>query len=731
MTAFFQIMISFAAVAVLAAFVARRTKLPSALAPLPVLCGVMVFTVLCGYLGLLPLAVWTLYALAAAALLSMLITAKKGGFRALLTPGFVLFCVCGVACLALLAARKPVPQGWDEFSLWATAAKLTKSSNGIFSAAASGYPWPNTQKPGLPTLSYFFNFFGEYAAWRMYAAYDLLMISVWAAAVGSLRWRDWKIVVPTSLAMFLLQYLPVYTRNIYCDFSYITSYADYPMAILTMGVLAWYYHVSRLYKQREAGKNLLCTSGKRLAGMALPLAVMSAAVTLCKDTGLPLACIAAMVVGVDLLLAGGEEHPAKWRAWLPKISVPGAMFAGAGAIFLASSKFLNSLGAAQGSVGGDSDMGYATLLVEGTKQLFGLPAGAAGAPYVEKFAAIKAEMISLFLPAAGGGNNVTMLGCGLFVMLLVWLLCAATALLCTDKLHRRSAVLYGVFSTLGFWAYYIFIGFTYVYVFKKDGTASIIDYNRYINTYYMLWVGTAVVLLALGAALGSRLKNSLTLGTLVLSTAFLVRFTQLVQPQLCVLAYPDAVYADVAAVHTRAAAVKAQLAPGDKVFYVNDGDNGLGWFRNHYELLPENILMYSNGGGVFGDPRYFESVDAAAYLERQNPVIPREEFAAYLVRHDCKYVYLDDAYSEFYESYRALLSDGGQENYQGRTILYKVNVTGTPVYADMEPADTVYPWEVDANGTVAPNKNYETRVKMVNATDCVRLTPVEMEVPNP
>lgn len=778
MTPFFQTLLSFAAVVVLAAFAARTTKLPSGLAPLPVLCGVMVLCVLGGYLGVLPQTVWLIFALALAALVHMALTAKQGGFRALLTPGFVLFCVAGVVFIGFLAVRKPVPQGWDEFSLWATAAKLTKTSDMIYSAAPSGYPWPNTQKPGFPTLSYFFNFFGPYEAWRMYAAYDLLMVAVWSAALGSFRWKHWQLSVPVTVVMFLLPYLPVYARSIYCDFSYLSAYADYPMAILTAGALVWYYHMARLHK---IGHPPLQSGNALCARLALPLAVMAAAIVLCKDTGLPLACIAAMVITVDLLFVnasggnvkiGAEKADkkatsktananattnananantkkskakpgaaaaktvtislkAKLASWLSCFGVSAAMFAGAGGIFLASSRYLASLGTAQGSVGGDSDMGYATLLIEGTKQLLGLSAGEAGAPYVEKFSVIKAEMIKLFMPAEGGANNVTMLGCGLFVLLAVWAMCAVTAVLCKDKLHRRTTVLYGVFSTLGFFAYYIFIGFTYVYVFKKEGTASIIDYNRYINTYYVLWLGAAAVLLALGAAYGSRFKNSLTLGTLALGSVLLFRFTQLVQPQLCMIDYPDAVYTEVNAVRARAQAVQAVMEPGARVFYVNDsGDNGLGWFRSHYELLPGNILEYGNGGDMFADPRHFETLDAAAYVENYKPVLPREEFAAYLVQHGCEYVYLDVAYSEFYESYRALLPEGGQESYQGRSLLYKVNVKGSPVYEDMTAADMTYAWEADSEGNVAVNKNGETRVKMVNAVECVSLTPVAMEVP--
>ena len=123
MTAFLQTCTSFLAIAVLAAFAARQTKLPAGLAPLPVVCGVMVWLVLWGYLGLLVPAAIAVLVLAAAALGWMLATARRGGFRKLLAPGFVVFCLASLGFLTLFAVRQPVAQGWDEFSLWATAVK--------------------------------------------------------------------------------------------------------------------------------------------------------------------------------------------------------------------------------------------------------------------------------------------------------------------------------------------------------------------------------------------------------------------------------------------------------------------------------------------------------------------------------------------------------------------------------------------------------------------------------
>ena len=135
MLAFFQTLVPFAAVCVLCLFVARHTKVPAAMAPLPVMSGIMIFIVLGGYLGFLKPAVALVFCAAAAAASYMIVTRKRGGFRALFTPGLVIFFASSLVFIGYFALHQPVIQGWDEFSLWGTAAKLTKEYNMIYSNA--------------------------------------------------------------------------------------------------------------------------------------------------------------------------------------------------------------------------------------------------------------------------------------------------------------------------------------------------------------------------------------------------------------------------------------------------------------------------------------------------------------------------------------------------------------------------------------------------------------------
>ena len=60
--------------------------------------------------------------------------------------------------------------------------------------------------------------------------------------------------------------------------------------------------------------------------------------------------------------------------------------------------------------------------------------------------------------------------------------------------RRRGIAWFSLWSTLGFAAYYIFIGFTYVYVFSE--AAEMTDYNRYIYPYYTGWLLAALAIFA-------------------------------------------------------------------------------------------------------------------------------------------------------------------------------------------------------------------------------------------
>ncbi len=727
MLQFLQTFISFLALCVICVFVARHTRLKSSLVPLPIICATMVLCVLFGYINLLYQAVLFLHILALAMALYMLITIKKGGFYKVLTPGFLLFIIIGVVFLVLLAIQQPIAISWDEFSMWAYSSKVTKSFGEIYSGIQTGMPFPMTQKPGLPTLSYFFNFIGEFAVWRTYFAYNLLILSVISACIGALDMKHWKIYIPTSIVVFLLNYFYVYTKFLHYNPTYYSSLSDYPMAYVAGGLVAWHFNAVAIYKSSMSLKRfcVIC---------AMPLFFIAGAVTLCKDTGLALALLGIMIVFFDLLFSGAFKGQKKLTiveyvkaVLLPKVSL--AAFAAFSVVlcFVTSSLYIVSLGISVGSVGGASQMSYFTMMSEGIKQLIGLPPSPVGEEFVHIFEQIKTEMIVSFFPhqITGSYNGlINMFGSGFAVVALVLFVCVLIFIFSKNRQIAKSSIIFLGFSSIGFLAYYAFIGFTYVYVFKN----GIVDYPRYINTYYIMWLCALFALFAVAAMQKSRCKNFITLANIGLSAIILFRFTSLIDLRLTFIDYPSSAYSQVVQFENRAQAVKNTIDKGDRLFFVSSFDDGFKWFVYHYNLLPENVLVYSMGGGMFADPLRFETLSAKDYISTGQMVLSLEEFAAYLAMYECDYVFIDEADVAFYESYDEIMSDGAKSAIGADMALYKVNIIGTPEYEEITASDVTYDSELNEDGTVAINKNYDTRYKMTNALDCVSLTPVNVEV---
>ncbi len=757
MIAFWQSFAGLAALAAVAALVAQRTRVPGGLAPMAVCSGAMVWLVGFGFLGLLRPAAWALLLAGAASAVLVIAGLPRSGWRRVFTPGFALFFTASLVFMIYVAVRQPLPYEWDEFSLWSTAAKLTAHYDVIYSEAPIGWPWLGTQKAGLPTFTYLFSMFGGYEPWRLYAAYGVLYASVWAAMTGSLRWRQWNLAVPATVLSFILPYFTVYQRDIYVDYTYLDGMADIPMGAFLFGVFAWYYHA------------------RRARAPLWPACLLVAALTLFKDTGLALACIAAGIMAVDVLFASEERPALRGRALAGRLGFSAALFASTGGAFVASMKYIAALqarvapssGASATSVGGASEMDYVTMMIEGTRMLLGLEPGESAAAFSGRFEEVRAEMIRMFFDTDA---RVTMVGCGLFVMVAVWLVCFLAYGFSVEKLARRRIALYAVLSTRGFWAYYIFIGFTYVFVFKT----GITDYNRYIGTYYIAWIGGSLALLvvcaasenawrsgvrkiaatlsftaafglvlacvgdvklsfvagaAVCAALGlvlalwgrqlNRLREPAVLVVLVTAGLLLARYDTLVFRELCVIDYPDATYSEVARVVNRAEAAAAQLDEDDTVYYVNSTDNGLGWFRTSFALLP-NILSYSHGGGDIS------AASGAAICRSAG------EFAAELAK--CDYLYIDEASDSFWEGYASLFADGGRGYREKGLYLYRISVSPNAQYRPLEPDEVDDPGrELSESGEVLPNEAGQIgafeRVVMLDPEENLRLIPVEMEVP--
>ena len=201
----FDVVLTFAALFGLAAFFTLRCRVHSALSPLVSLCSVSLVLAAAGVAGVLRPAVWAVYLLCFV-LGAATLRQKWQDRKALCTPGAVLFWTMSAAFAVYFALRQPLFTDFDEMSFWGTAAKLTHETGGLYTVAPVSWPWQATQSPCLITLGYFVQALGRYGDWKVYLAYDMLAFACFAALLGRVEWKQYRLAVPLAAVCWCVPY---------------------------------------------------------------------------------------------------------------------------------------------------------------------------------------------------------------------------------------------------------------------------------------------------------------------------------------------------------------------------------------------------------------------------------------------------------------------------------------------------------------------------------------------
>jgi hypothetical protein len=323
------------------------------------------------------------------------------------------------------------------------------------------------------------------------------------------------------------------------------------------------------------------------------------------------------------------------------------LLAATGAAFYAWQVYLSAASRADTSnVGGVEEMGMVQMVLTGAKEL-------AGIGRTEKFSAIMGNMVRNFLQVKN-----TMLGANVIVAALVLAMALGAAVLTKNAALRGQSIRFAVLGLAGFFAFFVFIGFTYVYVFTDAISETLVGYERYIYPYLLGWL-IAAAALVLRAFDDERFPDLLSGGFLA-ATLLLGALVWLRLPlNLTVFAGHDALYADRRETQAMSAEVQ-QLIPKDaKIFFVSQGDDGNRWFLYTYELYPW-YLDYSGasrqgGGGTFAVPGT-QAPDDLTALYYHYYTAP--ELLDCIRTRGCDYVFIDHLDAQFAESYGALFSDG-------------------------------------------------------------------------
>ena len=466
----FCVMAALAALFLGSAAFTLKARVPAGLAPLVTLSCIVAVLTLAGMAGVLYPAAWAVYALCAAGGVWALLPPKEGKKRyyaQLATPGSVTFWALALAFAVYFFVRQPMATVSDEFSLWATAVKVTKVDNSLYSTATLGTPWAVTQNPGLPLLSYFFQFFGRYADWKIYLAYDVLFFAVYAAVLSVLPWKQWRVAVPMAAVLWVTPFFfTVYNHTIYLTTVYLSSYGDIPAGLVFGSAVA----VWLALRQQD---------GPRWA--VLPVLALAANL---KANDFVLSLAAAGLIAVDAwLFCDGKFKQGLAR----RTGFVVACFAAPMAVYylwnIRYVGWLVSRNASEGGVG-ETTASMGAVVINGVKILLGRPVTGFFAEREPQFRQAMADMGHQFwtsdgkLGMIGQGRNIVVLIAVVFVVAL------ATA--GSRRLRLRIGSM-GVLSAVCFLGYNLELALSYGFIFKPFQAERLDDYNRYIESYYIGW----------------------------------------------------------------------------------------------------------------------------------------------------------------------------------------------------------------------------------------------------
>lgn len=648
--------VSLAALLVLSFALVKFCRVPAGAAPVTALCGIMLWVSTLACFNAVRAAGWCVFAFSAVLAALCAWRFKKEDLTILKDPALIAFAVLSVLLLLLFAVRQPIYTTWDEYSFWGTATRIVKLNDLLYTVSEIGWAWPATQKPGLILLSYFFEFFGEYAEWRAIYAYDVLMLAAFCGIVSAAGVKKWHVMVPALALCVLIPYACTLYRSLdYPSFLYLSVLSDVPMGVLFAACVGVYYALSR-------------------RGAPLwPVTVLLAALTFVRDTALPLAMIAAVIVCADLLFCRGltakETRRPLWFDFgrcICFFAAPVVVFVG-WVVYLQTALQVDPMG----DLGGTETISTGTMLVQGVLQLLGIGT-------TEKYATIMTNMVRQYWTL-----NMTVLGSGVRVTVVALGIAGLAFLFSADKHHRRRCLWFAVLSVMGFVVFYLFNGFCYAFIFKDYVYETLVGYERYLYPYYIGWLLAGVGLLAVTAAEKQRLvPGTAGLALFALLALFGWRVSAYLTPGYGVLDYNRNIMQESYEVRETAEEVQEILDdPAERIFFISQGDNGSKWFEYSCMLLPLQ-LDYSYGGGTLCLPE--TKVKDTRYHIR----LSQQELCDYIRQQACVYLFVETADDILRQDYGTLFSDGLALAQQGPAI-YRVAEDGGEGLLCFEPVQAV------------------------------------------
>ena len=637
----------------LSAILVRRTGVGPAAAPLAALSLAALVLLAGGLLNALPLAGLVLLLGGIWGMTAEGVLARRAGRpdpdqAALDHPAAKVFWALAVVLAVYFARLQPDFLNFDEYSFWGTAAKLMADNDQLYTLCDAGLPWQMTELAGLPLVSYFFQYFGNFAPWRAIYAADFAMLAACAAVAGCARKA--RVALPFLLGALLVPgLLSVAGHTALLSTAWLEFLGDMPAGMLFGGAVAFWLSVRR--------------SPLPARLLVLPVVLLAANV---KSNTLVLALAASGLIALDCLFFPAPDTPKGPAALLRRAGFALVCLAAPLVEYMVWSSHIAVLvqqNAASGGMGDTAGASLPAVALNGIKMLLGLPV----TDYFEARRALFGEY-GAALQSAFFTRNVSMLGTGLTVTALVGVLFVLALVLGANARARVHVLVLGLGSSLCFLGYSLMLWLSYAFLLKDSAPDDLASYARYFGSYYSGWLLIALAVLALCCDAAPKALWGRA-GALVTGAGLALVFRVQAEPQFTLLGVQAGEYAAVRAERAVAEAAAASIQPGERVFLIRQGDEGFYWFLYNQTLRPLD-LVYGEGGATYGDPA-LTGGDTDAYFAPYTAA----EFSAMLQTENITWLLVAKADEGFVTSYHTLFTDDLAAAESG-PALYKVTAEG-------------------------------------------------------
>lgn len=543
--------------------------------------------------------------------------------------------------IVLFSFRKPLYVNWDEFSFWGTSVKLVTVNDQMYTTAQIGWGWTATQKPSLIMNGYLYEFFGNYQEWRAIAGMDVLIFSTLSAVISFFDKKQWHKSVAFILFLFIMPFaFSLYGPIITPSSVYMSVLSDIPIGLMFGAVFAVYYRL------KDTKNSWWC------------VCICLAMLTFAKDTALTLSLICAAIICFDILFIQKEHDFYRLKGFKGKTANSALIFLTPVVFFLLWIVY-SQVGLdmdISSDLGGSQQVGMVGMVVSGIMQLFGVNP-------TEKFTVVMGKMYSAYFNV-----NLTVLGSCFVLTVIVSALVFAAFLCFEDKRDKARCVSFGILSLLGFIAYYIFIGFCYVFVFEDVEAYVLMSYERYMYTYFLGWFSGAVCLMAM--AVSRKIQKFYGICRFLIYSLCLlmsVRLSGILTKGYTFLDFDSGLFAQRNLQAEKCLVIQDYVENvNDKIFFIGQGDDGNRWFSYSNQLIPYQ-LDYSYGGGTFCLPEDDIPQDSLYYIK-----VTPEQLLEYIDENGCKYVFVEKSDEYLVNGFGHLFSDNLEICNTVQSALYQV-----------------------------------------------------------